>query len=146
MIEEDFLSDDDSVDFDTMMELPPNGQTDRTEENLSRPHEGMVLTLSYLRYFGVFLSLSLITNNWKHYILEKLENEYISYHSPEYQPNSFHLSNLLELSIETLLGTSYEVRLSPRTTIAFLKAKLQRSEGIPKHHLHLVYRGKPSSF
>ena len=74
-----------------------------------------------------------------------MENEYINYQGPEYQPNNFHMSNLLELSIETLLGTSYEVRLSPRTTIAFLKAKLQRSEGIPKHHLHLVYRGKLSS-
>ena len=50
--------------------------------------------------------------------------------------------DLIELSIETLLGTSYEVRLSGRTTIAFLKSKLQRSEGIPKHHLHLIHRGK----
>ena len=64
-----------------------------------------------------------------------MENDCLHYHSPEHQPNNFPVNNLLELSIETLLGTSYEVRLSPRTTIAFLKAKLQRSEGIPKHHL-----------
>ena len=70
-----------------------------------------------------------------------MENDCLHYHSPEHHPNNFPVNNLLELSIETLLGTSYEVRLSPRTTIAFLKAKLQRSEGIPKHHLHLVYRG-----
>ena len=58
---------------------------------------------------------------------------------PQYRNVPF---DLIELSIETLLGTSYEVRLSGRTTIAFLKSKLQRSEGIPKHHLHLIHRGK----
>ena len=72
-----------------------------------------------------------------------MDNSYLpsGYHSRDRNPNHFPI-NLLELSIETLLGTSYEVRLSPRTTIAFLKAKLQRREGIPKLHLHLVYRGK----
>ena len=64
-----------------------------------------------------------------------------TFHNPSQQHSTLPM-DLLELSIETLLGTSYEVRLSPRTTVAFLKAKLQRSEGIPKHHLHLVYRGR----
>ena len=41
LIEEDFLSDDDSVDFDTMMELPPNVQNDGTEENISHHHAGI---------------------------------------------------------------------------------------------------------
>ena len=64
-----------------------------------------------------------------------------TFHNPSQQQPALPM-DLLELSIETLLGTSYEVRLSPRTTVVFLKAKLQRSEGIPKHHLHLVYRGR----
>ena len=84
-----------------------------------------------------------------------LSNFHLSLGHPEYENDIVSTStsnshpryrnvpfDLIELSIQTLLGTSYEVRLSGRTTIAFLKSKLQRSEGIPKHHLHLIHRGK----
>ena len=44
------------------------------------------------------------------------------------------------MTIETLLGTSYEVKVSNKTNVGFLKAKLQRTEGIPRQCLHLVHR------
>ena len=48
----------------------------------------------------------------------------------------------IDVTVETLLGTSYEVRVSTKTNVGFLKAKLQRTEGIPMQYLHLVHRGK----
>ena len=52
----------------------------------------------------------------------------------------------INLTIETLLGTAYEVQISSNTSVGFLKTKLQRSEGIPKQYLHLVYKGKLKYF
>ena len=47
---------------------------------------------------------------------------------------------IIDMTIETLLGTSYEVKVSNKTNVGFLKAKLQRTEGIPQQCLHLVHR------
>ena len=50
-------------------------------------------------------------------------------------------NEILEVSVETLLGTTFEMRLPSKTTVGRIKARLQCSEGIPKQHLHLLYRG-----
>ena len=40
MVEEDFLSDDDSVDFDVMVDIPPNRADNGHEAYLSPTHAG----------------------------------------------------------------------------------------------------------
>lgn len=47
----------------------------------------------------------------------------------------------LEISVESLVGTVFEMRLSPSETIGNIKARLQRLEGIPRQHMHLLHRG-----
>ena len=49
--------------------------------------------------------------------------------------------DLVEISVESLVGTVFEMRLSKRETIANIKLRLQRLEGIPRHQMHLLYRG-----
>lgn len=51
-------------------------------------------------------------------------------------------SDLLEICVETLVGTVFDMRLKKKETISNIKTKLMRMEGIPKHHLHLLYRSK----
>ncbi|KAL8591350.1 hypothetical protein ACOMHN_052616 [Nucella lapillus] len=45
----------------------------------------------------------------------------------------------MELFIETLTGTAFELRVSPFETIMSVKAKIQRLEGIPISHQHLIW-------
>lgn len=46
----------------------------------------------------------------------------------------------MDLFIETLTGTAFELRVSPFETIMNVKAKLQRLEGIPISQQHLIWR------
>lgn len=57
--------------------------------------------------------------------------EYIDY--PEY-------ADIMELFIETLTGTVFELRVSPFETVISVKAKIQRLEGIPISQQHLIWR------
>ena len=50
--------------------------------------------------------------------------------------------DIVEICVESLVGTVFEMRLSRHETVANIKARLQRLEGIPKAHMHLLYRGK----
>ncbi|XP_043912294.1 AN1-type zinc finger protein 4 [Protopterus annectens] len=45
----------------------------------------------------------------------------------------------MELFIETLTGTSFELRVSPFDTIISVKVKIQRLEGIPVTQQHLIW-------
>ena len=56
-----------------------------------------------------------------------------------YTPNG---DQILELTIETLMGTTFEVRLPAKTLVASIKNRLQRSEGVPRHHLHIIHAGE----
>ena len=49
------------------------------------------------------------------------------------------ISDHLYLFIETLTGTSFEMKVSPFETIISIKAKLQQLEGIPVTQQHLLY-------
>ena len=55
-----------------------------------------------------------------------------------YTPNG---DQVLELIIETLMGTSFEVRIPAKTLVASIKNRLQKSEGVPRHHLHIIHGG-----
>lgn len=46
----------------------------------------------------------------------------------------------MDLFIETLTGTAFELRVSPFETIMSVKAKIQRLEGIPMSQQHLIWR------
>ncbi|PVD38525.1 hypothetical protein C0Q70_01141 [Pomacea canaliculata] len=46
----------------------------------------------------------------------------------------------MELYIETLTGTAFELRVSPFETVMSVKAKIQRLEGIPISHQHLIWQ------
>ncbi|XP_064319769.1 AN1-type zinc finger protein 4 isoform X1 [Phalacrocorax carbo] len=45
----------------------------------------------------------------------------------------------MELFIETLTGTCFELRVSPFETVVSVKAKIQRLEGIPVSQQHLIW-------
>ncbi|XP_077865483.1 AN1-type zinc finger protein 4-like [Saccoglossus kowalevskii] len=47
---------------------------------------------------------------------------------------------IMELFIETLTGTAFELRVSPFETIMSVKAKIQRLEGIPIAQQHLIWQ------
>ncbi|XP_039274278.2 AN1-type zinc finger protein 4-like [Styela clava] len=47
----------------------------------------------------------------------------------------------MNLFIETLTGTCFELRVSPFETILSVKAKIQRLEGIPISQQHLIWEG-----
>ncbi|XP_074647919.1 AN1-type zinc finger protein 4-like [Tubulanus polymorphus] len=47
---------------------------------------------------------------------------------------------IMELFIETLTGTAFELRVSPFETIMSVKAKIQRLEGIPISQQHLIWQ------
>ena len=53
-----------------------------------------------------------------------------------------HSSRHLYLFIETLTGTSFEMKVSPLETIVCIKAKLQQLEGIPISQQHLLYSNR----
>jgi len=46
----------------------------------------------------------------------------------------------MEISIETLAGTSFELRVSPFETVISVKQKIQRLEGIPIAQQHLIWK------
>ncbi|KAG8435193.1 hypothetical protein GDO86_013218 [Hymenochirus boettgeri] len=56
-------------------------------------------------------------------------------------PFSFKLpfNGAMELFIETLTGTCFELRVSPFETVACVKGKIQRLEGIPVSQQHLIW-------
>ena len=60
-----------------------------------------------------------------------------------YTPNG---DQILELTIETLMGTTFEVRLPAKTLVSSIKNRLQRSEGVPRHHLHIIHAGNACPF
>ncbi|KAL4699154.1 hypothetical protein H8959_011811 [Pygathrix nigripes] len=50
-----------------------------------------------------------------------------------------HFYDTMELFIETLTGTCFELRVSPFETIISVKAKIRRLEGIPICRQHLIW-------
>jgi len=56
-------------------------------------------------------------------------------------PAGFRFYNLaMEIFVETLTGTVFQLRVSPFETIMSVKAKIQRIEGIPILQQHLIYQ------
>lgn len=51
----------------------------------------------------------------------------------------------MELFIETLTGTAFELSCSPLETIVSIKAKIQYSEGIPVSQQHLIWKSQELS-
>jgi len=49
-------------------------------------------------------------------------------------------SRLIPIQIETLAGTSFELLVSPTEQIQYIKRKIERREGIPISHQHLIWR------
>ena len=65
-------------------------------------------------------------------------------HKPTPPPRILYTPNgdqIYELIIETLMGTTFEVRLPAKTLVSSIKNRLQRSEGVPRHHLHIIHQG-----
>ncbi|XP_069682868.1 AN1-type zinc finger protein 4-like [Periplaneta americana] len=59
-----------------------------------------------------------------------------------YQPtlhSSLRQEGTMDLYIETLTGTAFEMTVSPFDTVMSIKSKIQRVEGIPVSHQHLLY-------
>lgn len=46
----------------------------------------------------------------------------------------------MEISIVTLTGNTFELRVSPFETVISVKAKIQRLEGIPISQQHLIWK------
>ncbi|PSN38788.1 hypothetical protein C0J52_24638 [Blattella germanica] len=62
-----------------------------------------------------------------------------------YQPSfrsSHQREGTMDLYIETLTGTAFEMTVSPFDTVMSIKSKIQRVEGIPVSHQHLLYNLK----
>lgn len=49
-------------------------------------------------------------------------------------------SSVIEVLIETLHGTAFELLVSPDDTVHSIKARISRLEGIPVSHQHLIWR------
>ena len=47
---------------------------------------------------------------------------------------------LIPISIETLAGSSFELLVSPYEQIQYIKRKIERREGIPASHQHLIWK------
>jgi len=47
---------------------------------------------------------------------------------------------LIPINIETLVGSSFELLVSPYEQIQYIKRKIERREGIPVSHQHLVWK------
>ena len=56
------------------------------------------------------------------------------------QPHSHSQSRLIPIQIETLAGTSFELLVSPHEQIQYIKRKIERREGIPISHQHLIWK------
>nr|CAD7573257.1 unnamed protein product [Timema californicum] len=56
--------------------------------------------------------------------------------------SSFQHEGTIELFIETLTGTAFEITVSPFDTVLSIKLKIHRVEGIPVGHQHLLYNMK----
>ncbi|VDN35027.1 unnamed protein product, partial [Dibothriocephalus latus] len=46
----------------------------------------------------------------------------------------------MDLFIETLTGTAFELKVSPNDTVMSIKSKIQRVEGIPVGQQHLIWQ------
>lgn len=46
---------------------------------------------------------------------------------------------LIPIQVETLAGTSFELLVSPTEQIQYIKRKIERREGIPMNHQHLIW-------
>eukprot|EP00095_Tigriopus_kingsejongensis_P010513 maker-scaffold45_size475391-snap-gene-1.12 protein:Tk10513 transcript:maker-scaffold45_size475391-snap-gene-1.12-mRNA-1 annotation:"an1-type zinc finger protein 4-like" len=53
--------------------------------------------------------------------------------------------DIIEICVESLVGTIFEMRLSRYETVGSIKSRLQRLEGIPKNHMHLLFLGNELS-
>lgn len=47
---------------------------------------------------------------------------------------------MIDINIETLSGTQFSLKVSPLEPVHSVKAKIQRLEGIPISHQHLVWK------
>jgi hypothetical protein len=47
---------------------------------------------------------------------------------------------MIDITIETLAGTKFSLKVSKLETIQSIKLKIQRHEGIPISHQHLVWQ------
>ena len=47
---------------------------------------------------------------------------------------------LIPINLETLAGTSFELLVSPYEQIQMIKRKIERREGIPSSHQHLIWK------
>lgn len=63
----------------------------------------------------------------------------MSHYGLPYDYDDNWICGALELSIETLTGTAFEIRVSPNDTIMSIKSKIQSVEGIPISQQHLLY-------
>lgn len=54
-------------------------------------------------------------------------------------------SSVIEVLIETLHGTAFELLVSPDDTVHSIKARISRLEGIPVSHQHLIWRDQELS-
>lgn len=55
-------------------------------------------------------------------------------------PTSHTQRTLISVNIETLAGTSFELLVSPYEQIQSIKYKIERREGIPASHQHLIWK------
>ncbi|KAL0275650.1 UNVERIFIED_CONTAM: hypothetical protein PYX00_003447 [Menopon gallinae] len=63
----------------------------------------------------------------------------MSHYGLPYEFDDHWIRGSLELSIETLTGTAFEIKVSPNDTIMSIKSKIQSVEGIPISQQHLLY-------
>lgn len=47
---------------------------------------------------------------------------------------------MIDINIETLSGTTFSLKVSPHESVQSVKAKIQRHEGIPISHQHLIWQ------
>jgi AN1-type zinc finger and ubiquitin domain-containing protein 1 len=47
---------------------------------------------------------------------------------------------MIDINIETLAGTTFSLKVSPLEAVQSVKAKIQRLEGIPISHQHLIWK------
>lgn len=47
---------------------------------------------------------------------------------------------MIDINIETLAGTTFSLKVSKLESVQSIKAKIQRHEGIPISHQHLVWQ------
>ena len=48
----------------------------------------------------------------------------------------------MEIAVETLTGSTIEIKVSPFETVMSVKAKIQRREGIPISQQHLIWQSQ----